>query len=67
MATKAQLLAELERLGVDYDPTATKAELVELLDELADPDDEITRREAAAPRCVQCGRSRLDGHVHTGV
>lgn len=67
MATKAQIIAELDRLGVEYDPAATKTDLVELLDELTEPEDEIERREAAAPQCRQCGRSRLDGHVHIGV
>lgn len=67
MTTKAELIAELEQLGVEFDRSSTKAELAELLDVTDVIADEIDRREASAPKCKQCGRSRLDGHVHVGV
>ena len=67
MATKAQIKADLDRLGIEYPADALKPELEALLDDAGEPTEtELERRRRLAPRCPGCGRSRLDGHIHQG-
>lgn len=68
--TKKTIMETLDAEAVEYDPTTLRDELEELLAEVLEDGaeiSEIARREAAAPQCNSCGRSRLDGHVHQGV
>lgn len=56
MATKSEIIAQLDAAGVEYPSGAKKAELETLLETAGDP---------RPPRCKVCGRPRRDGHIHT--
>ena len=64
--TKTQIIEELTEAGIEFDAQALKPELEELLEGIT-PADELDARRQAAPSCHQCGRSRLDGHIHGGI
>lgn len=76
MATKAEIIEDLEWLGVDFDPYALKAELETLLLEAIEPTPEPepegqprrtarSFKEERSGLCRQCGKPA--DHKHIGV